>query len=81
MRFQMRPVLIHGEVGTEYAMIAEAIHNNSVRHAGPFVSINVREIDPEKQINVLFWRRTGENKDRHAPERRFSHGKSGYFAD
>ena len=48
------PVLIHGEVGTEYAMIAEAIHNNSVRHAGPFVSINVREIDPEKQINVLF---------------------------
>ena len=48
------PVLIHGEVVTEYAMIAEAIHNNSVRHAGPFVSINVREIDPEKQINVLF---------------------------
>lgn len=48
------PVLIYGDVGTEYAIFAEAIHNNSVRHSGPFVSVNVRGLDQEGQMKALF---------------------------
>lgn len=48
------PILIYGDVGTEYAIFAEAIHNNSVRHSGPFVSVNVRGLDQEGQMKALF---------------------------
>lgn len=37
------PVLIFGETGTEYYQISEAIHNNSIRKGGPFVSVNITE--------------------------------------
>ncbi len=56
------PVLISGDIGTEYAAVAEAIHNNSARHMGPFVSINVRGVDQEKQMQALFGGEPGEVK-------------------
>lgn len=54
------PVLIYGLAGTEDDLLAEAIHNNSNRKAGPYVSINIRGIDREKQMEELFYRRAIE---------------------
>lgn len=48
------PVLLYGEEGTEYYLISEAIHNNSVRKSGPFISINTRGMDKDQQLEVLF---------------------------
>ena len=56
------PVLIRGEAGTEYAAVAEAIHNNSARHSGPFVGINVRGLDQDKQIEAFFGGEPGKVK-------------------
>ena len=36
-------VMIYGQAGTEDYLLAEAIHNNSIRKVGPYVSINMRE--------------------------------------
>lgn len=48
------PVLFYGEEGTEYYLISEAIHNNSPRKSGPYVSVNLRGTAPEQQVDVLF---------------------------
>lgn len=48
------PVLIYGGTGTEYYHIAEAIHNNSIRKGGPFVSVNISGLKEEQQMAVLF---------------------------
>lgn len=40
------PVIIQGESGTEKEMLAQAIHRNSRRHDGPFVSINLSSLNP-----------------------------------
>lgn len=48
------PVLIYAETGTEYYQIAEAIHNNSIRKGGPFVSVNINGLSEDKQMAVLF---------------------------
>lgn len=48
------PVLIYGETGTEYYQIAEAIHNNSIRKGGPFVSLNISSLEEDKQMEILF---------------------------
>ena len=48
------PVLIYGGTGTEYYQIAEAIHNNSIRKSGSFVSVNVSGLKKEEQLEVLF---------------------------
>ncbi|MCB7064980.1 Transcriptional regulatory protein ZraR [uncultured Clostridium sp.] len=40
------PVIIQGESGTEKAMLAQAIHRNSRRHDGPFVSLNFSSLNP-----------------------------------
>lgn len=53
------PVLIYGEAGTEYYQISEAIHNNSIRKGGPFVSVNISGLEDEKQMEVLFGSRNG----------------------
>lgn len=53
------PVLIYGETGTEYYQISEAIHNNSIRKGGPFVSVNISGLEQEKQMEVLFGSRNG----------------------
>lgn len=52
------PVLLYGEEGTEYYLISEAIHNNSMRKSGPFISISTREMDKEQQLQVLFGKDT-----------------------
>lgn len=49
-----RPVVIYAEEGTEYHMISEAIHNNSSRKEGPYVSVNLNSVPAEKQIELLF---------------------------
>lgn len=56
------PVMIYGEIGTEYAAVAEAIHNNSVRRTGPFVSVNVRGLEYSRQMEALFGGEPGEIK-------------------
>lgn len=50
------PVMIYGQAGIEDYLIAEAIHNNSDRRNGPYVSINMRGMDIEKQMEALFSR-------------------------
>lgn len=50
------PVLIYGQAGVEDYLMAESIHNNSNRKAGPYVSINVSGMDREKQMEELFYR-------------------------
>jgi transcriptional regulator with PAS, ATPase and Fis domain len=52
------PVLICGEEGTEYYMIAEAMHNNSMRKDGPFISFSAMGMEKELQMQILFG---GEN--------------------
>lgn len=51
-----QPVVIYGQAGTEDYLIAEAIHNNSIRKAGPYVSINIKGMDKERQMEELFQR-------------------------
>lgn len=51
-----QPIVIYGQAGTEDYLIAEAIHNNSIRKAGPYVSINIRGMDKERQMEELFQR-------------------------
>lgn len=48
------PVLIYTEEGTEFFAIGEAIHNNSSRKGGPFVSVNLEALDQESQMKLLF---------------------------
>lgn len=53
-------VVIYGQAGTEDYLVAEAIHNNSIRKAGPYVSINMRGMDKEHQMEELFRREAGD---------------------
>ena len=48
------PVLMYSGEGTEYYRLAEALHNNSRRKSGPFVSIRIRGMSKEQQMSVLF---------------------------
>ncbi len=48
------PVLIYGETGTEYAALAEAVHNNSSRRNEPFIVVDLGAIAPEEQMRELF---------------------------
>ncbi|MCR5293618.1 MAG: PrpR N-terminal domain-containing protein [Lachnospiraceae bacterium] len=50
------PVLMMSGEGTEFYAIAESIHNNSRRKAGPFVSLRIRGLDKSQQIEALFGR-------------------------
>lgn len=50
------PVLLYEEEGNEAALIASAIHNNSPRKAGPFVSLDVRDLAPAEQVDALLHR-------------------------
>lgn len=43
------PILINGETGTGKELLAQAIHNDSPRHAGAFVAVNCASI-PESLI-------------------------------
>ena len=55
------PILIYGQAGIEDYLIAEAVHNNSNRKAGPYVSINMRGMDKEHQMEELFRREPVES--------------------
>ncbi|MFR3350414.1 MAG: sigma 54-interacting transcriptional regulator [Mediterraneibacter faecis] len=50
-------VMIYGQAGTEDYLLAEAIHNNSIRKVGPYVSINMRE-----WIKNIRWKSFSEEK-------------------
>ncbi|WP_243008981.1 sigma 54-interacting transcriptional regulator [Clostridium sp. AM58-1XD] len=49
-----RPVLIMGETGTEVRLLAQGIHNSSLRSAGPFLTVNCGEMTPEEQRERIF---------------------------
>ena len=48
------PVLITSEAGNGQERLAQAIHNQSKRAEGPFLTVNCAEILPEEQTRVLF---------------------------
>lgn len=56
------PILIYGQAGIEDYLIAEAVHNNSNRKAGPYASINMRGMDKEHQMEELFRREPVESQ-------------------
>ena len=41
------PIIIEGESGTEKELLAQAIHQNSRRHNGPFISLNISSLKSE----------------------------------
>jgi DNA-binding NtrC family response regulator len=47
-------VLLYGEIGTGKELIARAIHLNSNRSGGPFISVNLRDIPEGEAEPVLF---------------------------
>lgn len=54
------PILMYAQAGLEDYMIAEALHNNSNRKAGPYVSINIQGMEKEKQMEELFKREAAD---------------------
>ncbi|HJA70397.1 MAG TPA: PrpR N-terminal domain-containing protein [Candidatus Lachnoclostridium stercoravium] len=52
-----KPVLIQGETGTEVRLLAQGIHNASLRSGGPFLTLNCRGMGEEEQRKRIF----GEN--------------------
>ena len=48
------PILLYGEEGTEYFSVAQAIHNNSARKSGPFLTVDVGTLEREQQGEALF---------------------------
>ena len=57
------PVLITGESGTGKDLIAEAIHRNSRRHAGPFVKVNLGGLSQSLFESEMFGHKKGAFTD------------------
>lgn len=53
------PVLILGETGSGKEVIAQAIHNSSLRASGPFIRVNCGAISPELIDSELFGHERG----------------------
>lgn len=49
-----RPILIVGETGTERRLLAQSIHNNSIRNEEPFVMVSCDGLDDESQNKLIF---------------------------
>lgn len=49
-----RPILIVGETGTERRLLAQSIHNNSIRNEEPFVMVSCEGLDGENQEEIIF---------------------------
>lgn len=47
------PIIIEGESGTEKELLAQAIHLNSRRHDGPFISLNISSLKSESAEAAL----------------------------
>ena len=67
-------VMIYGQAGTEDYLLAEAIHNNSIRKVGPYVSINMRGMDKEHQMEELFRREAGDTVSTFGAKIKANHG-------
>lgn len=48
------PVLIEGEAGTQKRLIAQSIHNHSLRSRNAFADISCRGLSEEEQFSLLF---------------------------
>lgn len=48
------PVLIKGETGTEVRLLAQGIHNSSLRSAGPFLAVSCLGMGEEEQRQRIF---------------------------
>lgn len=55
------PVMIYSGVGNQAECFAEAIHNNSVRKAYAFVTVDVEGLSDEQQVELLFGDLTGKD--------------------
>ncbi len=53
------PVLVQGESGSGKELVARAIHAESSRAAGPFLSVNMAAISPATAVAELFGHRRG----------------------
>lgn len=49
-----KPVVIMGEPGTEKLMMAQSIHNSSLRSSGPFLDVPCEGLTDEEQRALLF---------------------------
>lgn len=52
--YSEQPVVLLGEPGTERRIIAESIHNSSLRKNGPFVDIPCDGLTGQEQWNLIF---------------------------
>lgn len=48
------PVFLHGESGTDKELVAQAIHDKSRRHEGPFVAVNCGTLSENRIESALF---------------------------
>ena len=58
------PVVLIGEPGTEKRMLAESIHNSSIRAHGPFLDVPCEGLSGEEQKNMIFGNREMCIRDR-----------------
>ena len=52
-----QPVVIRGEAGTEIRMVAESIHNSSIRENGPFLDVPCEGLSGVEQRKMIFGER------------------------
>lgn len=52
-----QPVVISGETGTEKRLVAECIHNGSIRESGPFLDLSCGGLSGEEQGQLIFGER------------------------
>ncbi|MEM1484100.1 PrpR N-terminal domain-containing protein [Oscillospiraceae bacterium PP1C4] len=48
------PIVIGGKIGGEHALLAQCIHNASLRKNGPYITVECDGTDNDEQLSVLF---------------------------